>query len=1023
MVGFLFLLLVGLQPQPAHAIQDPYVTPPGPSRSAKPRPLRLDDLGKGRNRSNGPVRTLSDRALNRTELAEAALQYLAAEDLRGPVALEPDYFAEIPLRTGQGDLVHVQFIQKTDDGLPLWGGRAHLTVRRDRRGTTVLAAAANLYPKLDLPRRSPQADRVLRARAAKILGLPPDRSPSLAEIRRFVALVGGRLRRLREMGSAKDGELHALVDEDATDPGAAWLFDPKVYIESQASIAESEPGPSYVFGDVRGKGYLFDPVSSAGFDRLPLKHLEVEATTPHGTFTTLTHLLGLFRFPQIQEPATVTATLTGSWVQVENAAGPTLSLSALGTPGIPLRLLFNESGANDEDTAQVDAYFHADFVHDWIQGRLPIPLSGLDIPIPATVNTAPTCNASYESSALDFRLEGKLPGYWLFPNQWCINPAYDTVIYHEYGHFADDMAGGMTESGLSEGWGDLIATFATGQPLSGENFFGEGTFVRTADNAYQFPWSGFDESHNLGQAWAGFAWHLRENLARTHGEPEGVALAEELLIPRLLSNSLDIPDAVIDVLLADDDNGDLTDLTPDFADIDAAARQHNLSPYFNTAVAFVGSPSGSNFISSEQSSVVIEGLADTSPAGIPFEQYQLFHGLGLAPAEFTPIGPPVATPVPSLGPLGTWELGGLPTGTYLVRALVTSTNGMQAQDLGLVGIELNRFTELSQTHPPTKANNFSGEGNRIVWVSREDNGDALFTCTYNPDTGLCENQLELPAGQPGTTKREPALSGDRLVWVEDDSGNLNVYLYDMVTGLEYPIATDAVLDEYQPTVSGTIVVWTEVNPLLDTGRPSVAACTFDPVAGTCPKKVIAENLPRPIFGYEPFPQVSGNYVVWSDRRGNSYDVYLYDLTTEVEHRLTTDTYGQIFPSIWGSFVVWLDFRGGDANTDIYGCRFDPTTGGCPNRGVVTQTSSQVMPHLRDGLLTWVDYRNASAEEIGQSNLDVYACLLDSIEMACPEQQITAHLAGVDWFHQNTGELVLWYDEREGGPFTYLAELP
>jgi len=203
--------------------------------------------------------------------------------------------------------------------------------------------------------------------------------------------------------------------------------------------------------------------------------------------------------------------------------------------------------------------------------------STIDQGIPTNVNLNASCNAYYTLGTLTINFYKAGGG--------CINTAYDTVVYHEYGHFVDDMFGGLTNGGLSEGWGDILAAFATNQPLIGEGFFGTSTSkIRTADNTYQYPFSGNDEEHALGQAWAGFAWHLRQNLVASLGAAQGIQLAENLIIKTFLANSSDIPNAVLNVLILDDNDGDLSNGTPHYAEISAAAAQHSIPILENDSI-------------------------------------------------------------------------------------------------------------------------------------------------------------------------------------------------------------------------------------------------------------------------------------------------------------------------------------------------------------------------------------------------------------------------------------------------------
>src|SRR4029077_9471064 len=71
-------------------------------------------------------------------------------------------------------------------------------------------------------------------------------------------------------------------------------------------------------------------------------------------------------------------------------------------------------------------------------------------------------------------------------------------------------------------------------------------------------------------------WDVRTNLIATLGPDQGDALARALLLPSFQSNAPDIPTAVREVFLRDDDDGDLSNLTPHWDALFAAATHHGL---------------------------------------------------------------------------------------------------------------------------------------------------------------------------------------------------------------------------------------------------------------------------------------------------------------------------------------------------------------------------------------------------------------------------------------------------------------
>lgn len=70
-------------------------------------------------------------------------------------------------------------------------------------------------------------------------------------------------------------------------------------------------------------------------------------------------------------------------------------------------------------------------------------------------------------------------------------------------------------------------------------------------------------------------------------------------------------------------------------------------------------------------------------------------------------------------------------------------------------------------------------------------------------------------------------------------------------------------------------------------------------------------------GSAQWPRISGNRIVWQDKRNGQWDIYMYDLSTSTETRLTTNTAEQLQPDISGHWVVWADRRNTPNTTKIW----------------------------------------------------------------------------------------------------------
>ena len=155
-------------------------------------------------------------------------------------------------------------------------------------------------------------------------------------------------------------------------------------------------------------------------------------------------------------------------------------------------------------------------------------------------------------------------------------------------------------------------------------------------------------------------------------------------------------------------------------------------------------------------------------------------------------------------------------------------------------------------------------------------------------------------------------------------------------------------------------------------------------------------------GSAQYPAMYGNTIVWQDQRNGNWDIYLYNLSTSTESRITTDESNQTKPSIYGDRIVWQDERNG--NRDIY--MYDLSTQ--KETRITDESSDQVDPAIYKDRIVWQDERNG--------NWDIYMYDL-STQM---ETQITTNES--DQIEPVIyGDRIVWQDEREGREI-YLYEL-
>ncbi|MBI4345498.1 MAG: hypothetical protein HY553_01495, partial [Elusimicrobia bacterium] len=448
--------------------------------------------------------------------------------------LTPDQFRTLHVRkvigkAGLADTFYANF-QQQKDTLAVEGSYLNFVVKILGDKTVVVGSNAELFPETASVDTSGRLeDLELRRKASERLGTPPNAGSELRDLDRKVMFVGGQWRAVQVYFYEK---MMVMVAVDVT-TGETFAWDPRMHAAPNAKA--------------EGRGVAEGPFDAkAPLDVMELGHLEIQG--PTGKF--YADAEGRFTVPGTgTEPVELKMRLTGRWADVRDQDRKDLVVTVKAKPGEELRVVFNPEGMDEGAVAQINGYVHTTRVHDWIvkQG---IDLQGLNRAIQVNVNINDDCNAYYTpwNPTLNFFKKSSR----------CANSSFGNVNYHEYGHFIDDMAGGIKNGGLSEGWGDIVAMYMGGKPEIGKGFFISNPwdptkppppYLRNGVNDYQY--NPRDEVHDQGLAWMGFGWQLREALMKTINPAEGAALAEALVIPVFLASVRDIPSAIQQVLLRD----------------------------------------------------------------------------------------------------------------------------------------------------------------------------------------------------------------------------------------------------------------------------------------------------------------------------------------------------------------------------------------------------------------------------------------------------------------------------------------
>lgn len=272
-------------------------------------------------------------------------------------------------------------------------------------------------------------------------------------------------------------------------------------------------------------------------------------------------------------PQSAQVQLRGRWSNTRtNSATPSFST----TLSEGSNTLSFDAAANIRERT---AYLHVSRIHNHCNAVLP-GFTGMDFELPTNVDvTGDTCNAYYDGSSINFYAQSAT----------CrALSLYGDVIYHEYGHgindnFYQSQGSFFLNGAMNEGYADVWAITLTQNPVMtlGYRFNEPSSFIRRYDeNPRVYPIDIVGEVHRDGEIIAGAWWDTYRLLGwdmpltlQLFADAFGGLQAEA-------TNGQEgeaFRDVLLDVLQADDDDGDITNGTPHGAAIVEAFALHGIT--------------------------------------------------------------------------------------------------------------------------------------------------------------------------------------------------------------------------------------------------------------------------------------------------------------------------------------------------------------------------------------------------------------------------------------------------------------
>jgi hypothetical protein len=155
-------------------------------------------------------------------------------------------------------------------------------------------------------------------------------------------------------------------------------------------------------------------------------------------------------------------------------------------------------------------------------------------------------------------------------------------IFHEFGLGVDRVNQDYSDDVYVERFGDALAILFTRSSCYGRGTrrnMTTGTYFcnRSADKDVEWPGTGLRE-YQREKIYSGFVWELTQGLlAAGRSEDEAYSIAKRLVLGPAVENPMDIQHAV-ELSLDHDDDGDLSNGTPNLAAIKGAATKGPWKP-------------------------------------------------------------------------------------------------------------------------------------------------------------------------------------------------------------------------------------------------------------------------------------------------------------------------------------------------------------------------------------------------------------------------------------------------------------
>ncbi len=204
-------------------------------------------------------------------------------------------------------------------------------------------------------------------------------------------------------------------------------------------------------------------------------------------------------------------------------------------------------------------------------------------------------------------------------------------------------------------------------------------------------------------------------------------------------------------------------------------------------------------------------------------------------------------------------------------------------------------------------------GDKVVYEDKR--GEATDIYLYDLSTGE-ETRITKNDDDPVSSqaKAYPRIFKNWVVYCDykNTNGGYDIYAYNLETGETKEVSVGE-FTRYDPAIYGAWVVYVDYSGKY--GEDDVRVGGINAFNLNTGEGYRIAGLPV----YQADPEVYGTRVVWEDKRNGQTDsdIFIYDLETENETKITANINDQFDPAIWSNLVVYDDWRAGKENIYVY----------------------------------------------------------------------------------------------------------